>query len=123
VDAEQQTTHAHAQSRDTDQSIHGNSAPVARASVDGVPPSYFWANTVLASLGCAAGVIALFIVLFRLDDYSDRIQREERLRTQAIDEQRMENRYIARSLGVEGSDIQDHEISAILARLEKEHRR
>jgi hypothetical protein len=33
VDAEQQTTHAHAQSRDTDASIRGNTAPVASASV------------------------------------------------------------------------------------------
>jgi hypothetical protein len=73
----------------------------------------------MAAVGCVAGVIALVLVMFRLDDYSDRIQREERLKTQAIDEQRMENRYIARALGIHGSDIQDHDITAILKQLEK----
>lgn len=73
----------------------------------------------MAAVGFVAGVIALALVVFRLDDYADRIQREERLRTQAVDEQRMEARYIARALGVQGSDIQDHDITAILAQLEK----
>jgi hypothetical protein len=73
----------------------------------------------MAAAGLACGVLALALVVIKLDDYSDRIQREERLKTQAIDEQRMENRYIARSLGIQGSDIQDHDITAILAQLEK----
>jgi hypothetical protein len=73
----------------------------------------------MAAVGCIAGLLALVLVLFRLDDYSDRLNREERLRTQAVDEQRMEARYIARALGVQGSDIQDHDISVILKQLEK----
>jgi hypothetical protein len=77
----------------------------------------------MAAVGCVAGLLALAMVLFRLDDYSDRLNREERLRTQAIDEQRMEARYIARALGIQGSDIQDHDITAVLANLEKERKK
>lgn len=99
------------------------SAPVAIAEApQGVSPDHFWANTVLATVGCVAGVLALVLVLFRLDDYSDRIEREERLKTQAIDEQRMENRYIARALGIQGSDIQDHEISELLKKLQEKRK-
>jgi hypothetical protein len=97
-------------------------ASAANATVTGVPSSHFWANTVLASIGCIAGVAALALVMTKLDDYSDRIQREERLKTQAIDEQRMENRYIARSLGIQGSDIQDHDISEVLRKLQEKRK-
>lgn len=100
------------------------SAPVAIAEgAQGVSPDHFWANTVMAAVGCVAGILALVLVLFRLDDYADRLNREERLRTQAVDEQRMEARYIARALGIQGSDIQDHNISAILAKLEEERKK
>jgi hypothetical protein len=57
--------HAHPQSRDTyiDSSVAGNHAPVARggdASITGVPPQLFWANTLIAGLAIAIALWAIF---------------------------------------------------------------
>lgn len=90
---------------------HGSSQNI----FTGVPPPLFWANTMLAALGCIAGILALIIVITTTEEYSRRIQTEERMKTQALDEQRMENRYIARALGIEGSDIQSHDLNALMA--------
>ena len=57
--------HAHPQSRDThsNSSVTGNQGPVARggdASITGVPPQLFWANTLIAGLGIAIALWAIF---------------------------------------------------------------
>jgi len=42
------------------QSTRGKNSPVASASVSGVPPSLFWANTLVAGLAIAIGFWAIF---------------------------------------------------------------
>lgn len=47
----------------SDESIRGNSAPVARggnASVSGVPPNLFWANTMICGLAIALSLWAIY---------------------------------------------------------------
>ena len=65
-------------------------APAAQANNYGVPEALVWANTVIATIGAAAGVIALILVVGRLQEYRNSIALEKRLQTQAIDELRVE---------------------------------
>jgi hypothetical protein len=102
-----------------DNSVRDNAAPVATAAIHGVPAELLQTVTTRATIALVAAVVALAIVLLYTAQLHFELQREKRLQTQAIDEQRMEARYIARALGIQGSDIQDHDISAILAQLEK----
>lgn len=63
----------------TDESISSNSAPVARASVSGVPPSLFWANTLIAGVALALALCAVIVygVLYRELEREVRLQRLE----------------------------------------------
>jgi hypothetical protein len=66
VDAEQQTTHAHAQSRDTDSSVHGNSAPVQRVDHhDHGSKTLAIIALVVAGVvsGLALGCVIVFVIL------------------------------------------------------------
>jgi hypothetical protein len=99
------------------------SAPGSAAStatIQGCPPDLLQTVTTRATIAVVASLVALAIVLLYTAQLHSELQIEKRLQTQAVDERRMENRYIARALGIEGSDIQDHDISVILAKLEKE---
>jgi hypothetical protein len=87
--------------------------------IAGCPPELLQVVTTRATIAIVTAVVALTIMLLYTAQLHFELQREKRLQTQAVDEQRMEARYIARALGIQGSDIQDHDISAILAQLEK----
>lgn len=76
--------------------------------------------TTRATAALVVALITLAVVLLYTAQIHYELSREKRLQTQAVDEQRMEARYIARALGIQGSDIQDHDISAIVAQLEKQ---
>lgn len=91
----------------------------ATAAIHGVPAELLQTVTTRATIAIVAALTALAIVLLYTALLHFELTREKRLQTQAIDEQRMEARYIARALGIHSSDIQDHDITAILAQLEK----
>jgi hypothetical protein len=91
----------------------------ATAAIHGVPAELLQTVTTRATIAIVTAVVALAIVLLYTAQLHFELQREKRLQTQAIDERRMEARYIARAIGIQGSDIQDHDITTILAQLEK----
>lgn len=77
--------------------------------VQGVPATLLWLNTTLATLGAAAGVIALTLTMTRLNDYADRLALEERVKTQAIDEARVEANVSRKLAGLPQVNAQEHD--------------
>jgi hypothetical protein len=67
-----------------------------------------WLSTVLAALGMFFGIAAFVLVTDRLDDYADRISTEERLKTQAVDELRVEANVSRKLAGLPTVDSHEH---------------
>jgi hypothetical protein len=97
------------QSNHSPNSVQTGSAPAAQANNYGAPAALVWANTVIATLGAAAGIVALALVLIRLDDYADRLAIEKRLQTQAIDELRVEANVSRKLAGRPAVDSHSHD--------------
>ncbi len=97
------------QTNDSPSSQVANTAPAAQANNYGVPGTLMWVNTVIATMGAAAGVIALVLVVGRLNDYADEITTEKRLHTQAIDELRIEANVSRKIAGMPVVDSHTHE--------------
>ncbi len=96
------------QSNHSPNSVQTGSAPAAQANNYGAPAALLWVNTALSTLGAAAGVIALALVLTRLDDYKDELAIEKRLQTQAIDELRVEANVSRKLAGLPIVDSHEH---------------
>lgn len=77
-----------------------NAGVGAQANNYGASSGLMWASAVMASAGLVAGLTALGLVMFRLDDYADQIATEKRLNTQAIDELRIEANVSRRVAGL-----------------------
>lgn len=74
----------------------------------GAHPALLWSNTVFSVAGCVAGFVALVLVLTKLNDYSDQIELEKRLNTQAIDEMRLEANVSRKLAGLPVVDSHEH---------------
>lgn len=92
----------------TNESPNSVQAAGPAAVINGVPPALLWANTVIATIGAAAGVIALLLVMGRLDTYAKQISLEKRLNTQAIDELRVEANVSRKLAGLPVIDSHEH---------------
>ena len=70
-----------------------------------------WAPIALvtSAIGAAAGIIALILVLTKLDDYHDSLAMERRLNTQAIDELRVEANVSRKLAGLPQVNYQEHD--------------
>jgi hypothetical protein len=63
----------------------------------------------IAAFALGISVVALALVLIRLDDYSDRLNTEIRLKTQAIDELRVEANVSRKLAGQPQVNYQEHD--------------
>jgi hypothetical protein len=97
------------QSNHSPNSVQTGSAPAAQANNYGAPAALVWANTVIATLGAAAGIVALALVLIRLDDYAAGPPKYMRLITLALDELRVEANVSRKLAGRPAVDSHSHD--------------
>lgn len=108
--------------RSTEVTSHAQGASIINVDSSKLGP-LMWASTVMASVGCLAGVLALLIVVLYTAQLHRELQTEKRIQTEAIDEKRLENRMAMRVLGVDDNlDLQSHDISDVLKALQEKRK-